>query len=393
MMVEAHWWASSQARGVGHILIVSPIPSHPTTHGNRARLLQFALKLRARGFFLTLIYTGSEGLSETSEAQMRGFWDHMVLLPPTPGKRKINPDREHQLDDWADDRLPAVIEEFCAVWHVDAVIVNYVWLSACLDAVPQNIVKIIDTHDVFGDRHAALRAQGVKVSFFSTSAAEEGQGLDRADLVIAIQDSEAKILAKRTRTPVKTLGHSPQIAFLPKRRREENTPLTVGYFASENPLNQHATKLLIEALEKDRGVLGRADWLLAGSICGTESGSRWPGRRVSWVDSPRDFYETVDIVINPHMGGTGLKIKSVEALTYGRPLVGTIDATVGLPTEHPLHRETDPTALVKAVDALCASPQDIDDLTAHCHKVITEYDDMLEKQVDDVFPNIAKAET
>jgi hypothetical protein len=38
------------------------------------------------------------------------------------------------------------------------------------------------------------------------------------------------------------------------------------------------------------------------------------------------------------MGGTGLKIKTIEALAYGRPVIGTIDAFEGIETRHPFHR-------------------------------------------------------
>ena len=41
-------------------------------------------------------------------------------------------------------------------------------------------------------------------------------------------------------------------------------------------------------------------------------------------------YEMADIVVNPAPVGTGLKIKSIEALAFGKPLVATPHAATGL---------------------------------------------------------------
>jgi hypothetical protein len=49
------------------------------------------------------------------------------------------------------------------------------------------------------------------------------------------------------------------------------------------------------------------------------------------VDSLADFYGEVDAVINPMLGGTGLKIKTLEALAFGRAFVGTASALDGIP--------------------------------------------------------------
>jgi hypothetical protein len=43
-------------------------------------------------------------------------------------------------------------------------------------------------------------------------------------------------------------------------------------------------------------------------------------------------------IVNPMIGGTGLKIKTIEALGYGRPIIGTVDAFRGLATLHSGHR-------------------------------------------------------
>jgi hypothetical protein len=70
------------------------------------------------------------------------------------------------------------------------------------------------------------------------------------------------------------------------------------------------------------------------TICGT-------------VDELEDFYSEIDIAVNPMIGGTGLKIKSLEALSFAKPLIGTVDAMVGINTENVLQQCESISALVE----------------------------------------------
>jgi len=51
------------------------------------------------------------------------------------------------------------------------------------------------------------------------------------------------------------------------------------------------------------------------------------------VESVADFYEPLDFVINPVRFGSGLKIKSVEAFVFGKPLVTTGHSMSGMPAQ------------------------------------------------------------
>ncbi len=53
-------------------------------------------------------------------------------------------------------------------------------------------------------------------------------------------------------------------------------------------------------------------------------------QRVGWVPNLDEEYRTAAVVINPTQAGTGLKIKSVEALCRGKALVGTPNSVDGI---------------------------------------------------------------
>ena len=57
-------------------------------------------------------------------------------------------------------------------------------------------------------------------------------------------------------------------------------------------------------------------------------------------DNPADFYALGDIVINPVFNGTGLKIKTFEALSYGKTVLSSTHSMEGIfsPQSCPIYK-------------------------------------------------------
>ena len=320
------------------ILVVAPMHSHPPDQGNAARLAAFGAALRARGAWVELLYFGLEGLDPQREAAMRAAWDGFHYLPPVAPARQSFPGH-WGLDDWCPEALGEAVAALHARQRFQAVVVNYVWLSRALAAAP-GALRVLDTHDLFGDRHVVARQDGLLPSWYVTSVAEEARGLARADLVLGIQAQESAELRRRGAGRVMTVGHPPGLRFL-HQAPGEAAQARFGMLASGNPWNVGAVAALDAALA-GQGL----DWLLAGGIL------RAPGLRLR--SAPRrlavaeaaEFYAAVDCVLNPMQGGTGLKIKTVEALGFGAPILGTRDAFAGLGADHPAHQAADAAGVV-----------------------------------------------
>lgn len=331
------------------ILVVSPIASHPADQGNSARIQAFGREMMARGVICEFLYYTVEGLAPAQRAAMAGFWHALHLVPAGPVARQSLPGA-WGLDDWCPDSLVEQVAALQRAGRYDAVVVNYVWMSRVLEGVA-GALRVLDTHDLFGDRHLVARAQGLDPSWFFTTRGEEARGLARADLVLAIQEQEAAELRERTAVPVLTLGHMPPLRFL--EAEEEGRPrATFGYLGSDNPWNAASVRALDAALAG----APELDWLLAGRILRRRDlalASR--PLLLDPVPEAEVFYRAVDCVLNPMTGGTGLKIKTVEALGFGRPVLGTRDAFAGLPAEHPGHLAADAAGLVPLMREYAAS--------------------------------------
>lgn len=314
------------------VLVVSPVPSHPQDQGNSSRIFTLCRSLQAQGHLVHFLYYTLEGLNQPQADAMAQQWDAFHALPCTAGRRAAPGPHGYALDDWYDAELGQCAAALHRHWQFDAVLVNYVWMSAVLDALPPGPLKLIDTHDVFGDRQAVFAAAGVPPAWFFTTRDEERRGLCRADAVLAIQDEEARHFTRELqgqRVRVQAVGHLAAPRFLPPRHG--GGPLRVGYLASGNPLNVKALGLFMAACLERPEAMAAFETRVAGAV-----GARLalaPGFRGRWLGVVNDldeFYAGIDVAVNPMPAGTGLKIKTLEALAHGRPVVGTPVAWVGL---------------------------------------------------------------
>ncbi|SDE72122.1 glycosyltransferase [Kordiimonas lacus] len=371
-----------------HALVTAPIPSHPQNHGNRARVYAVCREIQARGYQLHYVYTGLEGLSEEQEQAMREAWEHVYVLPRELVIKKRSKRRHHLIDDWHSPAVTKLTNRILDIWDIKLCLANYVWQSAWLDAVPADMPRYIDTHDVFGNRHKALKRDGLEPSWFYTTPKEEAKALARASHVIAIQDEEAKTFRGLTDTPVCTLGFFDPPNFLKAKAPERGAKLKVGYIASDNPINVNALKGLSDALKARPALMEQCEFNLAGPICNTGPAEEAFYNRLGFVPSVEGFYADMDIVLNPNVGGTGLKIKSVEALRFGRPLVATSDAMIGIPTEHPLHACPSINGLCDGLMTLVTDPCEVAVLQQSGQEIYNAYLKAQFETLDLLFPRV-----
>lgn len=284
-----------------------------------------------------MVYTGFEGLSDEQEEAMRSTWDHVSLLN-APARRPKPLFKHHRIDQWYPRALDTLIDSILKTWRIDACLANYVWCSRWLTRVPRHIPTFLDTHDRFADRHARLHEEGLPPDWFSTSKRGEAKALRRADTVLAIQDEEAEHFRSLTNRSVVTLGHLIKASYL-STDVSIDRPIKFGYLASNNPLNLNTVTRLGEALQHSNLDPTEYELHLAGPVSDTPEARGIQGAvRHGFVSSPEDFYDSVDVILNPHLGGTGLKIKSVEALAYGKPLIATTWAMIGIATTQSEHQ-------------------------------------------------------
>jgi glycosyltransferase involved in cell wall biosynthesis len=336
-------------------LVISPTPSHGLAQGNTTRVRTFTQGLQRLGFRVHFLYYALDGEDSAVIGAMQAAWDQFGLVS-APSPRGLQGRSHFDIDDWCAEPALAAVHEVTSAHRFDLVVCNYVWTSACLEAVQGEPLRVIDTHDAFAGRAERARAQGMEPNWFWTTASEEARGLDRADVICAIQDEEAEgFRALVDPQKVHVVGHLADPSFQP--RPAPGQRFKIGYLASNNPWNVASLK------EFAAGLAGQEplELIVAGGVCDAVSGLGDHVRILGRLREVSEFYRDVDVVVNPTGIGTGLKIKSIEALQHGAPLMATQAAMVGIPSVRPEHAFADIPALTEGIAALAG---DFDRLAA-----------------------------
>jgi hypothetical protein len=201
----------------------------------------------------------------------------------------------------------------------EVLLAEYVFMARPFRVLRPSLRKVIDTIDVFSNKADKVEAHGV-ADALALSEADEAALLGRADLLIAIQAEEAADLRRLApRVPVVEVG----VDFVvPERALPPASAPIILLVASANPLNVKGLRDFLRfAWPIVRREVPEAELRVVGSV-GASIDVRCPGLQVLGVVSDvTSVYADARVVINPAVAGTGLKIKTVEALCQGRPIV------------------------------------------------------------------------
>src|SRR5438105_4648727 len=176
-----------------HILVLSPTPTHPQDAGNRKRFFEICNALKELGGIIHFVYVPREWDMTCPHGDFRSMiehWDYFHIVQPVQPSVHETSEDYFEIDAWWDIGIEYMINWKRLTQKFDMVIVNYVFYSKCLTLFSRETVKVLDTIDVMSDRQQMLDHNKIKREFFYTTPDRERVGLDRADLVVAIKDSE-----------------------------------------------------------------------------------------------------------------------------------------------------------------------------------------------------------
>jgi glycosyltransferase involved in cell wall biosynthesis len=159
--------------------------------------------------------------------------------------------------------------------------------------------------------------------------------LRRVDHVVCISEDEASVARGLTDVPVSVV--SPLLRDASPTSASFAARAHVGFVAGwlAGPCGPNSDALLWYAKEVMPRVTARLPWcrlLVTGAS--PPDDVRWlNGTSVSFVGEVRDlaeFYDSVRVIISPTRFGAGVKLKTVEAIQHGVPVVATSEGAAGL---------------------------------------------------------------
>jgi hypothetical protein len=87
-----------------------------------------------------------------------------------------------------------------------------------------------------------------------------------------------------------------------------------------------------------------------------------------FVPNIGEFYDEMDLVVSPVTMGTGINVKTVQAMAYGMPLLTTACGSKGIETGDPMHCHSDLDALAESLMTICKNPRAVRSLAALSRK-------------------------
>ena len=339
-------------------LVLSPSASHPQDYGNRNRVWQVTSFLKESGYTVDfLLYPfeadWTDGIPPEAD-DMRRAWDAFWIVPPTIPLHARAKGEYHEIDEWWDGAIGRFLTWLLARRTYDLFVVNYTFLSKAFTFAPTSTVRVLETHDLFSGRKEMLAALGVAPEFFYTTAEREKIAFDRADIVIAIKDSEAELIEAIADTEVVSLPFFPTCrksgGKKPRAKRTRFAGLSVGFIGAFNSVNIANFQSFLSEFDKIvRLYCPPLRLLVAGNVCRGLSTDNPAFELLGRVDNIDAFYAEVDVIVAPMMFSTGIKIKVGEALGFGKGVVSTANGFDGFPAIDPMHTLANVTEVCRAL--------------------------------------------
>ena len=199
-------------------------------------------------------------------------------------------------------------------------------LSFILDVIPANGTTFLDTNDLVSDRTRSMAALRVRDEYPLTED-EEIALLRLYDKVICIQPAEYAKVAGWLGAEKVVLAAHPVAAIEVTLR---HTASVIGFVASRWHANVDGLQWFIQQVWPALAGTGlHLD--VYGYVGEAFPRLRIPGIRfMGFIEDLAACYANIDIAINPVRYGAGLKIKTVEAMARGLPLVVSTQGASGL---------------------------------------------------------------
>lgn len=325
------------------ILIVSPVECFPEHAGNSARVATFLKFIKDKNIDFRYLHLPDRPFNP--QPMIDALGNRYIYQPYKPRKQFVRRLRYRaamsiltlkkyrliKVDDFILSSEIKLYESVLLDYQPDVVLVNYTYLSKLLDYTPQSIIKIIDTHDSLYLRFKSIYNSDKPLYRFRITIEDEIRALNRADKVVSIQAEEEAFFKKHgCKAALLTIGH--HIPFkIPKSRAVKNKLLYIGsnYSANMDAIIYFLDEIWPSVLRINPSV----QLLIAGAISEglKDAGKQYPSVKfLGHVRNLQHVYDEIDVAINPVRIGSGMKIKNIEALSYGRPVITTRLGAEGL---------------------------------------------------------------
>lgn len=209
--------------------------------------------------------------------------------------------------------------------NAEAVICDYAFLTPLAPfALAEKAPRLVIMHDLM----SARIKDATKADDYTLTAAEEIRLLGQADIVVAIQEDEAKaVRAALPNNGTIVAAHAVTVAPAPEPGADD----ALLFVGSNTPPNVTGLEwFFAKSWPAIRARRPNAKLIVAGSVNRAFSAAPSGVTFLGVVTDLAPLYRDAGVIISPLVTGSGLKIKLIEAMAAGKAVVGTTVTAQGV---------------------------------------------------------------
>lgn len=298
------------------LLLITAIPPTPQNSGGATRIH----------------YTLQE-LSKYYQVDLVTFSDQNITLQPQKISLFITRGIPYWFSPWYNKKLITKVKELTHQHHYDIIQIEFSQLLYLVKYLPKNVKKTFTSHDIssisfyrrISEDNQSIIKMIIRYFLFLQIYFYEKKYLPLFDTIITVSQKDKLTLQKQL--PDKKILCFPNgIDKIHLLKKTPNKIIKLGYIGSINHTpNLNALKYFFNQiaplLEKEK-----IDYkfYLAGNNNSKFIQNNFPKIiNLGQVKKPIDFYKKIDCLITPIFSGSGSRIKILESLSFGIPVISS----------------------------------------------------------------------
>ncbi len=324
------------------ILVLTPEIPHPVFKGNQSRVDQTLKVLIDAGHEVSIAVLNSNQEKRSSvdiqndlrkaypklkEIGIRRHPKFSDIKPNILTKIKLFQKTNLISDrDSCPDNFKKLVSDMIRQHQPTHILVNYVKLDRAIPSKYRGI-KIVDTHDIQTNiLRAAINAGTNKRKVdVDTFESDEFSLLKKYEYVISINSNETKQI--RQKLPNSKVFTIPAFNDFQIRQNQGMKKYDILFVGSASPFNAEGIKLFIQkSFPAVKKAFPKVTLAIAGDVSNVGSVRSLAGPNIVYlgrVPNLSSTYADSKIVVSPIISGAGMKVKNIEALSHGMPIVAT----------------------------------------------------------------------
>lgn len=218
----------------------------------------------------------------------------------------------------------------------DYVIIEYIENHHLINICKKNdIITLCDLHDVMSLRKKSFEDCGKIPSNENLyiTLKDEIEIINKFDAVITIENTEYEFLKQNKITSdVILCKRALKVENIDVNKKIKLDAKAIGFIGSAAEFNFEAISFFIKNIWNRGLYLCDYDLIVAGSICDEIKTLSIKGsyKILGKIECVAEFYSAIHVSINPVFSGSGFKTKNAESLSYGVPIITTLNGIKGL---------------------------------------------------------------